>query len=468
MTKAKSTVLPKLLAAIVLPTVLPALAHAIEDNTDALPNAKPGECYAKVMVPAKYRDETTTVVVKEASEKVTVVPAKYEVSTEKVKVTEASKKLVPVPAVWGQEKQTIEVSPARVAWVSGSLQSNIEVNPVVLSAAEKAGVSLASAKTGVCYHEHFQPAKYETKTEKVLVSEAYEKVTSVPAKYESVKERVLVKPASKKLVEVPAVYETITEKVLVEPAKTEWKKGRGLVERIDGSTGEIMCLVEVPAKYKTVEKRVIKKPASTSIVEIPAKYEEVPVRKLAADWKEVREAVPAKYQTISRQVKVSDAEYIWHPVATPGEWGPKTGNVICKKQIPAKNKTIVKRVVKKPAGFDIVEVPAKFKTQKVTKLVSEASETRVKIPEVTRQVTKRVKVSNATLQWQSVLCETNMSQDIVRNVQLALEKAGYNPGTADGLIGRQTLQAVDAYQRKEGISTGGLTMETLKKLGVSI
>ena len=47
---------------------------AIDDNTNTLPNAKPGECYAKVMVPAQHRDETTTVVVKEAAQKVEVIP----------------------------------------------------------------------------------------------------------------------------------------------------------------------------------------------------------------------------------------------------------------------------------------------------------------------------------------------------------------------------------------------------------
>ena len=464
MTEFKLKVLPLVLASVMAPTIV----QALEDNTDTLPNAKPGECYAKVMVPAQYRDETTTVVVKEAAEKVTVVPAKYEVATEQVQVTAASKKLVPVAAVWGSEKETVEISPARTAWVANSLKSSIEVNPVVLSAAQKAGVNLNTAKAGVCYHEHYQPAKYETKTEKVLVSEAYQKLTAVPAKFENATERVLVRAASKKLVEVPAVYETIKEKVLVEPAKSEWKKGRGLVEKVDGSTGEIMCLVEVPAKYKVVEKRVIKKPASTNIIEIPAKYEDVPVRKLKSDWQQVRADVPAKYETITRKVKTADAEYIWHPVATPGEWGSKTGNVICKKQIPAKTKTLVKKVIKTPATFKTVEVPAVFKTKKVTKLVADAKETRAKIPEVTKQVTKRVKVSNAKLQWQSVLCETNMSQDVVRNVQSALNKAGFNAGTADGVIGRQTLLAIDAYQRKEGISSGGLTMETLNKLGISI
>jgi hypothetical protein len=441
---------------------------AVDDNTNTLPNAKPGECYAKVMVPAAYRNETTTVVVREAAEKVDIVPAKYDIVEERVLVAEASTKLIPVPAVWGNEKQVIEVRPASTAWVVGALASSVAVNPLVLKAAAAAGITPTSAKSGVCYHEHYQAPKYENKIERVLVAQASEKVTVVPAKYDLVEERVLVKPASKKLVEVPAVYETIEERVLVEPAKSEWKAGRGLIEKLDGSTGEIMCLVEVPAKYKTVKKKIVKSPASTKVVQIPAEYQSVKVRKLVADSKEVRQSIPAKYEEVAKQIKVSDAKYIWHPVTTPGEFGPKTGNVICKKEVPAKNKTVVRKIVKTPASFTKVSVPAKYAVKKVRKLVADTKEIRTKIPEQTNAVTKRVKVSNARLEWHSVLCETNMSKDVVAKVQTALQKAGFKPGGADGIIGRATLVAVDAYQREKGLATGGLTMATLNSLGISI
>jgi len=441
---------------------------AIDDNTNTLPNAKPGECYAKVMVPAQYRDETTTVVVKEASEKVEIVPAKYNIVEERVMVADASTKLVPVPAVWGTEKQGVQISEASTSWVAGSLASKVAVNPTLLRAAKDGGVDPATAKSGVCYHEHYQAPKYENKAERVLVAQASEKVTVVPAKYNMVEERVLVKPASKKLVEVPAVYETVEERVLVEPAKSEWKKGRGLVEKLDGSTGEIMCLVEVPAKYKVVKKRVVKAPASTKVVEIPAEYQTVKVRKLTTDSKEVRTSIPAKYEEVNRKVKISEAKYVWHPVATPGEFGPKTGNVICKKDIPAKSKTVVRKVVKTPATFTKVSVPAKFQVKKVRKLVTDSKEIRTKIPEETNTVTKRVQVANSRLEWRSVLCETNMSRDVIAQVQQSLQSAGFDAGGADGVIGRQTLLAVDAYQRRKGLPTGGLTMDTLKSLGIKL
>jgi len=69
---------------------------------------------------------------------------------------------------------------------------------------------------------------------------------------------VVVKQSSKKKVYNPAEYETIEEKIEIEPAKAVWKKGEGPIQKIDYSTGDIMCLVQVPAVYKTVSKKVLK------------------------------------------------------------------------------------------------------------------------------------------------------------------------------------------------------------------
>jgi inosine/xanthosine triphosphate pyrophosphatase family protein len=46
------------------------------------PNAKPGECYARVFVPPTYKTETAQVITREASERVEIIPARYEKVTE--------------------------------------------------------------------------------------------------------------------------------------------------------------------------------------------------------------------------------------------------------------------------------------------------------------------------------------------------------------------------------------------------
>ena len=439
------------------------------DNTNTLPPAKPGQCYAKVMIPARYETKAEKVLVREAAEKIETIPAKYEWVEEKVTLNAAHTKLVPVAAKYEKVSEKIEVSPAMKIWVTGMKKSGIPVSPTLLSAAKASGVKLNEAEPGMCFREYYQPAQFKTETKDILVKEASEKVETIPAKYETVEEKVLVKEASKKIVEVPATYETVTEKVLIEPAKTVWKKGKGPIERIDNTTGEIMCLVEIPAKYKTIKKQVIKTAATTKEVEVPAVYETVKVSKLVAPAEEKRTKVPEVYKQLAKRVKTADASFSWHASHDPEKpQGTATGQQVCLKEIAAQYKTVEKQVVKVPASFRKEQVPAVLETVKVRKLVSKAEEKRTKIPAEYKEVAKRTKVGEERLEWRQVLCETNMTKDIVSRVQQALITAGFNPGTPDGVVGGATLRAVDEYPPSKGLPRGGLTIRTLESLGIKI
>jgi len=288
-------------------------------NADLFPpNAKPGECYARVLIPATYKTVTEKMLKKEASERLEIIPAKYEWTTEKVLVREASKKVVPVPATY----------------------------------------------------------KWET-------------------------EKVLVKPATTKLVKIPAKYEWKTEKILEKPAHTVWKKGKGEIEKVDNSTGEIMCLVEVPAVYKTVKKRVLVSPETTKTITIPAEYKTVKVKKVAT-----------------------------------------------------------------PATTRTIEIPAEYKTVKVKKEVVPPTTRKITIPAEYQTVTKRMKVTEERMEWRAILCQTNATRGLVTKIQSALKKAGFNPGPIDGVIGSQTKAAITAFQKAKGLAIGGVTQETLRKLGL--
>ena len=105
------------------------------DAGDYPPNARPGQCFARVLTPEVY--ETIT-------DRVLDVPEKTELHT--------------VPAEWGVDYKTVMV------------------------------------KEG--YSEFFvKPATYKTVTETVLVKPGYTRLEVVPAVYEQVSERVLVREA---------------------------------------------------------------------------------------------------------------------------------------------------------------------------------------------------------------------------------------------------------------------------------
>jgi len=313
----KPTITLSLFLILILTSVMPVSA---QDQGASLfpPDAEPGKCYAKVLVPATFTTVTEEMLKREASEKIETVPAVYEWVEKKVMVKAATETIEIIPAVYGTAEETVEIMPASF--------------------------------------------KFET-----------------------------TKP----------VYETVEVKVIDKPARTEWKKGSGLLDKIDHATGDIMCLINVPATYKTLKKQVLKTPAMVKKIEIPAE-----------------------------------------------------------------TKTIKRQIVETPAEVRKTVVPAEYKILKVKQLVTPAKEVRIPIEEESQVVTKRVKESDEKMSWKTVLCETNMTTGVIKNIQEALAAKGFDPGTIDGALGSGTLKALDSFQKKNGLATGGLTYESLKSLAV--
>ena len=60
-----------------------------------------------------------------------------------------------------------------------------------------------------------------------------------------------------------------------------------------------------------------------------------------------------------------------------------------------------------------------------------------------------------------------MTRDAIRRLQQALSARGFDPGAVDGVLGRRTMEAVNAYQRSNGLPVDRyLNMETVRSLGV--
>lgn len=292
--------------------------------------------------------------------------------------------------------------------------------------ADGAGFIPSNAKSGECYAQVIIPEQYEDVTERVLVKEASSRIEIIPAQYEEAEIRVMTKAATKKLEIVPAEYTTVKEKimvtppsskivevepeygfkeekVLVSPARTVWKKGENPLSKIDGSTGEIVCLVELPAEYKTVKKQVVVKPADTRAVEAPGTY-----------------------------------EYIEKLVET------------------------------KPATTRVVEIPAEYETRTVQKVVVPEKKRVVPVPAEYKTITRKVKSAPSKTDWARVLCETNVTPEVVQNVQQALKTRGFDPGPLDGVYGGSTKMALENFQRKNDLPRGALNYETLEALNISI
>jgi len=454
-----------LLTALLLP-LTPLLAQELPLTP---PDAKPGECYARVIQPAQYEETEEKVLVKEPSEALTITPAVFEPATEEIEIIPQTTKLTPVPAVYKEVNETIVVKPQIKIWKTSLRKKAHPVNPIILSAIQASGVALDQAQPGDCYKEYYQPIQFVKVTEEIMVKAETNQTKVLPPQFEDINKSVVIKPASKEIVEVPAVYEEVEEKVLVEPERTVWKKGQNPAQKVSGATGEIMCLVTMPAKYKTIKKRILKSPATTKEIEVPEETKVIAAKKLLTDTQLEKIPVPAEYITVTKEQIETNATFTW--VSADEEMDESwryTGHQICLTQTPEKTKTIVKTVLDTPESILEEVVPPVTKAVKVQKLAAEAKVVKLPVEAEYKMMKKRKKLSDAHMEWKRILCQTNMTKEIISKLQTALNEKGYNAGEADGILGRGTRRALDQFQRDNALATGGITYETLKALGISL
>jgi len=456
-------------SALLVSFLLPFTAAHAENIALTPPDAKAGECYAKVMSPAKYETVEEQVLIKEAGESISIVPAEYEIVEQEVEVIPASKKIIPIPATYRDVNETIELQPASLVWKTSLGKKAVEVNRVMLDVIKALGLDLDAATPNTCFKEIYKPASYKIETEEVLVQNERNVSDVVPAEFETKEEQVEVVPATKEVVQIEAEYETVEEKVLVEEEKTVWKKGKNPAQQISGATGDIMCLVKIPAKYKTVKKQVLKSPARTEIKEIPAVIETIAVKKMIAEPTVKYTLVPAVYETVEKKILETPAEFKWINSDTEKEeeW-EETGKQICLVETPAVTKEITKTVIDTPASIEEEEIPATLESVKVKKLVAEAQEVKTPIEAEYKTIEKSKKVSDSSVAWERILCQTNMTKNVIQKIQEALKEKSYKVGKPDGILGRGTSNAIERFQRDNSLSTGGITYETLNALNIEL
>ena len=327
-------------------------------------NAKPGECYAKVLVPEKFEEKTKTRLVQDEKNEIVVTPATYKVIDKKVSLRAASTKLEIIPAV------------------------------------------------------------YEDQTEEILVQAERTELVLIPATYKTIEEEILIEDEKEVIKTIPATYKEVSEEVLITPAHTAWKQGRGEIEKVNNSTGDIMCLIEVPAIYKTVTKKVLDTEAYTQ-----------------------KEIIPAVYKTIKSRV-----------VDIPSHTEEKV--------IPAVYATITKKVLVTPETTNEIKIPAICKLVKVKVIDTPSSEEVVYTPSVYEDYTTTIKTEDSYLRWQPILCETNTKPDIISDLQRTLRGKGYNVRNINGEYDKDTKEAVKQYQIDNKLSQGALTLKTLESLGL--
>ncbi len=219
-------------------------------------SARPGQCYARVLVPAVYRDAPMEVVTQEAVERIDVAEPTFRMRPETVMTREGFTRYVVTEPTFRTEQATIVTRPAYERLV-------------------------------------VQPAQMATRTETVTIREP-RMVWRAGANLSGVRRLDTNTGEIYCLVEERGVTQTISRKVVTAPA----------------SVSRVM----VPAQTETLTRQVVATPASVREVVVAPETRTVQIQEIASPAAERRVLVPEARSTINRQILVSPERYEWAQV----------------------------------------------------------------------------------------------------------------------------------------------------------
>ncbi len=217
---------------------------------DDIPDARAGECFARVMVPAQYETSYRDVVVDEGGNRIEVSEAQFATQTQQVLVRDAGVRYVVRQPVYKMVQEQVLVSPGYERLVVEQAQYRMVTEQV----------QTAPARTA------WKPGKSLTdwsgvKATKNNHGEVY-CLVEIPPESKTVSKRVQVRPEIVRSVSVPPVYRNIARQILVDP----------------GGVQEI----PVPGQYASFATQVLTQQAGQHSIAIPARHKKVANRTLVA------------------------------------------------------------------------------------------------------------------------------------------------------------------------------------------
>ena len=216
-----------------------------------------------------------------------------------------------------------------------------------------------------CFANILQPARFETRSEQVLIAPATRREEVVPATYKTVTEQVLVQPETRRQVAVPAELSTVTENVVVRPAGV---RDEPVPPTFKASTEQMVTreatqhVEVVPPVYRTEMTRVVDVPEHTIQRVVPAVYKEVEETVMISPDTTRTEVAEPRYRTEVERVLVRPEVVRYVPVRLPMKQVPErrlraeaTTRI---EAVPPVLQTVVEPVEVRPATVRKMEVPA--------------------------------------------------------------------------------------------------------------
>lgn len=259
----------------------------------------------------------------------------------------------------------------------------------------------------------------------IVVRDAVNDISVTPAEIEPVWQKVTVREGGVTYRIEPPVYKRVTEQVVVRP--------------------EVRRTIVVPAVYEEKESTIELEAERTVLerckVSSAARSADMPVQSLCS------RLIPAKTRTIKRKMLVQ-------PETTREEVEP------------AVYKEITRWVIETPARAVPVDIKPQMGSMRVKEITEPERIEEEQLPPEIRHFVATEYEGTPAIVFRRALCDPEVSPELIQSLQAALKQAGFDPGATDGKLGKRTFAALLDYQRQNGLAHGALTHESLEHLGL--
>jgi len=363
-------------------------------------DAKVGECYKKVYIPAKFEQKDELIEVQKASKKYIVQDPKFKTEKKKITVVTPYIEIKDTLAEFEKKRIKLPINEKEIYYTIGKKRQT-PLSEDFVEYVKKKGVKLDQLKVGECYAEYVKLSPLKVIKKDYIKKQAYEIIDVVPPKFKIVKKKIEIRPAYTKIVKTSAIYETKVEKVLVSPAKKDY------ITQKDGT----VCVVQKPAVYKDIVKKVLKTPPLTKVIKFPPLYKEIEIKVLDKPPVVSRRVVPQKKDSYNFYTKGENDVYFWSKTP-PSKDAKPTGLKICKREKKVKYIEKDIEVVSKPATTKKIKVDAKTMDIEIQKLIKDANSTVINLPPQYEKINSKVLISPAQVLWKRVDCKDDKQKAV--------------------------------------------------------
>ena len=414
-----------------------------------LPPAQPGQCFAKVKQPAKFKNVVKRIQVSPATSKRVLVRApQYRWNTKRVLARPATHTYKYIPAQYRTITKRVLVKPAHYKWQKG----------------KQGPITRIDNMTGEIMCRVKVPAVYRTVTQKVVARAAQRVKRPIPAVYKNVKQKQFVSPAQYKTVRTPARFVNKNYRIKVSDVRYQWKP--------------IVCKAPAPAhKPRTAAYKPQPNPKHTAEqrrLKIEFDQQQRVLRQQWLQQEAQRKKVAAQKQhkiTQQRQQAKLQQQRQAQAAQKRRQAQQQQINLQQQRQRQAQQQAKLqqqRRAAQMHTLSQGHQQPAYAKPKPKVTQVRHIQQPR---PAAPVRMTPKAPVNAKTVTHQAPPSAASDNTPLTRanavyRIQKALQQRGFNPGSIDGRLGPTTVKALTAFQETQGLKTGTLNRDTLRALSL--